>query len=118
MPGTYQVRLTIDGKTFSQPLKIVMDPRSSATARDLEEQLRLGLEIFAEAISSRKVLSEIKSVQKQLTDLEGKLDGHADLKSAVSQLENEIRKILAGNDDSSAKTEGSGRVPARGWVRH
>jgi hypothetical protein len=106
VPGAYLVRLTIDGKTFSQPLKIVMDPRSSATARDLEEQLRLGLEIFAEAIRSRKVLSTIKSVQKQLTDLEGKLDGHADLKLVVSQLEGEIRKILAGSDDSSAKTEG------------
>ena len=106
VPGTYQVRLTIDSKTFSQPLKLVMDPRSSATARDLEEQLRLGLEIFAEAVSSRKVSSEIKAVQKQLTELEPKLDGHADLKSAVLQLESEIQKILAGSDDSSAKTEG------------
>ena len=106
VPGTYQVRLTIDGKTFSQPLKLVMDPRSSATDRDLAEQLRLGLEIFAEAVSSRKVLSEIKAVQKQLSDLEPKLDGHADLKSAVLQLESEIQKILAGSDDASAGTEG------------
>ena len=106
VPGTYEVRLTIDGKAFSQPLKVVMDPRSPATARDLAEQLRLGLEIFAEAVSSRKVLSEIKAVQKQLTELEPKLDGHADLKSAVLQLESEIQKILAGSDDASAKTEG------------
>ena len=106
VPGTYQVRLTIDGKTFSQPLKIVMDPRSSTTARDLEQQLHLGLEVFGETIASRKLLSEIKAVQKQLTDSEAKLAGHADLRSAVLQLENEIRKILAGSDDSSAKTKG------------
>jgi hypothetical protein len=106
VPGIYQVRLTIDGKTFSQPLKIVMDPRSSATPRDLEQQLQLGLEVFAEAIRGRKVLSEIKAVQKQSTDLEPKLDGHADLKAAVSQLESEIRRILTGTDDSPPKTEG------------
>ncbi len=106
MPGIYQVRLTIDDKTFSQPLKIVMDSRSSATQRDLEQQLHLGLEIFSEAIRGRKLLSEIKAVQKQLTDLEPKLDGHADLKAAVSQLESEIRRILAGTDDSTPKKEG------------
>ena len=68
IPGTYQVRLTVDGKTFDQPLKIVMDPRSPATPRDLEQQLQLARQIFAEAISSRQALAEIRSVQKQLSE--------------------------------------------------
>ena len=98
--GTYQVRLTVDGKILTQPLKLVMDPRSPVTARDLEQQLQLGRQIFAEAISSRQTLAEIRSVQKQLSDVEQKLgDGHTDLKSAVSQLQSEIRKILAGSED-------------------
>jgi hypothetical protein len=97
----------IDGKTLAEPFKIVMDPRSPATARDLEQQLQLGRQVFAEAISSRQILSEIKSVQKQLSDLEPKLDGdHADLKSAVLQLQNEIRKILAGSEDSTPNAAG------------
>jgi photosystem II stability/assembly factor-like uncharacterized protein len=103
VPGTYQARLTVDGKVLAQPLKIVMDPRSPATPRDLEQQLQLGRQIFAEAISSRQALAEIRSVQKQLSDLEQKLSGdHADLKSNVSQLETEIRKILAGDSASNA----------------
>jgi len=107
VPGSYQVRLTIDGRALSQPLKVVMDPRSPATARDLEQQLQLGRQIFAEAISSRQLLAEIKAVQKQLSDLEQKLGGnHADLKTAVSQLETEIRKILAGNEDPAGNTAG------------
>jgi photosystem II stability/assembly factor-like uncharacterized protein len=107
VPGTYQVRLTIDGKTLSQPLKIVMDPRSPATARDLDQQLQLGRQIFTEAISSRQALSEIRSVQKQLSDLEPKVGrDHADLKSAVSQLETEIRKILAGSEDPASNAVG------------
>ncbi|MGA8492373.1 MAG: hypothetical protein WB711_18240 [Terriglobales bacterium] len=107
VPGTYEVRLTIDGKILTQPLKIVMDPRSPATPRDLEQQLQLGRQIFAEAISSRQTLAEIRSVQKQLSDLEQKLDSHhAQLKSAASQLETEIRKILAGSQDPTSKTAG------------
>jgi len=107
IPGAYQVRLTIDGKTYDQPLKIVMDPRSPATPRDLEQQLQLGRQIFTEAISARQTLAEIRSVQKQLSDLEKKVGGdHADLKSAMSQLETEIRKILAGSEDPTGNTAG------------
>jgi hypothetical protein len=53
-------------------------------------------------MSSRQTLAEIRSVQKQLSDLEQKIGGgHGDLKSAVSQLETEIRRILAGSEESS-----------------
>jgi photosystem II stability/assembly factor-like uncharacterized protein len=107
VPGTYQARLTVDGKTLAQPLKIVMDPRSPATPRDLEQQFQLGRQIFTETISGGKILAEIKSVQKQLSDLDQKLGGdHADLKSAVSQLQTEIRKILAGSEDPASNAVG------------
>ena len=52
VPGTYQVKLTVDGNAFTQPLKIEMDPRSDITHAELDEQLRLGLEIFGEVRSS------------------------------------------------------------------
>jgi hypothetical protein len=101
------VRLTIDGKTLTQPLKIVMDPRSPATPRDLEQQVQLGRQIFVEVISARQTLAEIRSVQKQLSDLDPKLDSHhPQLKSAASQLEAEIRKIMAGGEDAASKTIG------------
>jgi photosystem II stability/assembly factor-like uncharacterized protein len=99
IPGTYQAKLNVDGQILAQPLKIVMDPRSSATPRDLEQQLQLARQIFAEAMRSRKVSAEVKSVQKQLSELEQKLGGdHTDIKTAVSQLETEIRKVQTGNE--------------------
>jgi len=69
VPGIYQVRLTVDGKAQDQPLKVVMDPRSPATAEVLAQQLRLGQQIFGETIAARRALAEIESVQKQLTEL-------------------------------------------------
>jgi hypothetical protein len=46
-------------------------------------------------------------VQKQLSDIEQKLGGsHVDLKSAVSQLESEIRKILADGEDPANNAVG------------
>jgi hypothetical protein len=111
IPGTYQARLTIDKRTFTQPLKIVMDPRSPATARDLEQQLELSRQIFAEAISSRHTLAEIRSVQRQSSELQQKLAANqADLKSAVTQLESEIGRILNGNEDLTNKVVGLGNA--------
>ena len=42
LPGTYEVRVTAIGRTVQQPLEVVLDPRSSATAADLEAQWELG----------------------------------------------------------------------------
>ena len=59
LPGNYQVKLTLDGNTLSQPLQIEMDPRTSATQAELKEQLRLSLEMFDEVRSCRRTLAEI-----------------------------------------------------------
>jgi photosystem II stability/assembly factor-like uncharacterized protein len=107
VPGNYQVKLTVDGKTLVQPLKIVMDPRSSAGPHDLEQQLQLGRQIFGEATGARQALSEIRSVQKQLSEAEQKLgDSHQELKTAVAQLQSEIGRILAGGGDAANSVMG------------
>ena len=94
-PGIYQVRLTVDGEVFTEPLIVKMDPRSPATFQELEQQQQLGRQIFTEALLARQALSEIHSVQKQLTDLEQKLTSEQ-LKRDVQQLQEEIKKVLTG----------------------
>jgi photosystem II stability/assembly factor-like uncharacterized protein len=46
MPGTYGVRLTVDGKTTTQPLVLKMDPRVKTPAEGLTEQFRLSMKIY------------------------------------------------------------------------
>ena len=120
VPGNYEVRLTVDGKTFTQPLKVAMDPRSAATPEELQKQLDLGRQIFAETMRSRQALAEIQSVQKQLTDLEPKLSpGQAELKTAVSQVQKEITRILDGEQStgsSGLREANSGLTAALGVV--
>lgn len=98
VPGTYEVRLTVDGKTVSQPLAITMDPRCPATNQELERQLELGLKIYAEARESRRILAEVNSVQKQLSDLEPRLKEHGGLEASIIDAGNSITKILAGTE--------------------
>ncbi len=45
VPGTYTLRLTVGGKTYSQPVSVSMDPRVSVPAADLQAQLDLELKL-------------------------------------------------------------------------
>ncbi len=46
MPGTYTVRLTVDGKVSTQPLVVQMDPRVKTTPEGLAEQFRLSMKVY------------------------------------------------------------------------
>ena len=99
VPGTYQVRLTVDGRTQNQSLKIIMDPRSPATPEILQQQLRLGQQIFAEVREARRALAEIGSVEKQLADIEQMVDEkHEALKPALADAQLEIAKIRSNQE--------------------
>ena len=41
LPGTYTVRLTVDGATMTQPLVVEMDPRVKTTTQGLQQQFTL-----------------------------------------------------------------------------
>jgi hypothetical protein len=45
MPGKYSVRLTVAGKSSTQPLEIVMDPRVKTSTADLQKQFDLLLKL-------------------------------------------------------------------------
>jgi photosystem II stability/assembly factor-like uncharacterized protein len=112
VPGTYQVRLTVDGKTQNQSLKVIMDPRSPATSEVLTQQLKLGRQMFGETIEARRALAEIGSVQKQLADIQQKVGQEkvasqsAQLKSALAEAQSGINKILTNKENAADERPG------------
>jgi hypothetical protein len=64
LPGTYTLRLTVAGKSFTEPLTIRMDPRSGATAEDLSKQHDLAMKIakaMERARDSREAMTALNS---------------------------------------------------------
>ena len=51
-PGKYSIRLTVNGRTFEQPLEVAMDPRVDVSADALAEQLTLERKILDLVASS------------------------------------------------------------------
>ncbi len=106
VPGAYKVRLTVDGQVFTQTLAVSMDPRSPVTPQELNQQLELGRQIFAEALEVRQVLSDVRGVQKQVTAFEPKLSVHDQLRTEVLQLQSEIKKLLNGSEGEPGSISG------------
>ena len=96
------MKLTVDGTVFTQPLTVIMDPRSAATSSELEQQGKLGREMFAETIRSRQVLAEIRRVQKRLAAVREKLGAQqTQLNARVEQVQDAIKKIVTGGGGRS-----------------
>src|SRR5215467_7202948 len=95
-PGSYQIRLTVDGHSQSQTLHLVMDPRSPATPEVLAQQFQLGKEIFSKTLEAHRALAEISSLQKRLAEVEqGPAGQVAQFKPALTEVRSSLNKIVA-----------------------
>jgi len=111
-PGTYQIRLMVDGQQFTQPLTVAMDPRSGATQAMLQEQQKTGLRIYADTEKSRKAMAEIQSVQKALQDVQRKVAGNVLLSAGLQQISQSIENIVSGDPAKTGLQEADANLGA------
>ncbi len=74
MPGTYTVKLTVDGKSYSQSFAIKMDPRVKTPIAELQKQHDLSLQCYEGRKKCMETLKDIHAfragLQSQLTNAE------------------------------------------------
>jgi photosystem II stability/assembly factor-like uncharacterized protein len=69
VPGTYQVRLTADGKSLTQSFEIKKDPRLDTTADDFAKQFDLLIKIRDKFSETTDAILRIRDVRKQVDDI-------------------------------------------------
>ncbi len=73
IPGDYQVRITANGQSQTQPFKVLADPREpDITQSDLQKQFDLAMKIRAQVTQANGMVSHIREIRKSLTDDEKK----------------------------------------------
>jgi len=72
MPGDYTVVLTVDGKRFTQPLSVKMDPRVRASIAELQEQFDLSWQLYQLRLKLAPVGKKFEDVAEQLTKLKAR----------------------------------------------
>ncbi len=102
LPGTYTVRLNVNGQRYTQPLTIVKDPRSTATDADLKEQFDFLMRIRDKTSQANDAVKTIRNVKAQLADRAKKMPADksvafsriaADLSNRLSAIEGEIYQV-------------------------
>ncbi|MFN0088483.1 MAG: WD40/YVTN/BNR-like repeat-containing protein [Blastocatellia bacterium] len=72
-PGDYTVRLTVDGKSFTRPLTVRMDPRVTTPLRGLALSHSLAMRCYDGIARARAAQSEVRSLREQLKSLREKV---------------------------------------------
>ncbi|HLY41987.1 MAG TPA: hypothetical protein VKR52_12315 [Terracidiphilus sp.] len=91
-PGTYTLRLTVDGTQITRPLHVAVDPRINASTQTLERQFTLANSIYVQTLSTRKAMAELESIESQLKKL------MADGRNNAPDLSHSLREALATLD--------------------
>ena len=60
LPGVYQVRLSVEGKSMTQKFSVTMDPRVQASGDDLQRQFALEMKIWNALRGGHEVLVQIR----------------------------------------------------------
>ena len=95
MPGAYQVKLTVAGKSQTIPLELKVDPRATATVADLQKQFDLEQQINRRLSALHKTVNQLRDLRGQLQTLNHKYASAAawePLKGAAGDL---IGKLTA-----------------------
>ena len=101
LPGTYTVKLTVSGKTYTQPLTITMDPRVKAAPVVLKQQHDLSLAAYEKRQQILAWLTEAKVLKSRAaTDEQKKIfDG---LQNSLNELNRAFNSVFSIVHDSDS----------------
>ncbi len=68
-PGTYQVRLTVDGESQTESFELYVDPRVGSSQEDLQAQFDLWLEVNAKLSETHRAVKRLRLARKRVKSM-------------------------------------------------
>jgi hypothetical protein len=90
LPGNYQVRVTVDGKSETQPFRITPDPRLHVTEAELQQQFDLDMAIRGELRQVQDAILQIRALDARLVSIRAA--------EAAKKIPNGARILRAADD--------------------
>ena len=106
LPGDYQVRLTVDGKSQAQPFKVVPDPRLKIGAEDLKKQFELMQQILGKVTEVHDAVRQMRDIRLQMTALDKRLKEEKDANAkAVADAGKDFDKKMTTVEEALIQTK-------------
>jgi photosystem II stability/assembly factor-like uncharacterized protein len=107
-PGMYTVKMTVDGKDYTQPLKVIKDPHSNGTEGDIALQTKFISALSDDMNNVADAVNQIESIRAQLAALQAEVGKDADgtaLRTGAGQLNAKLIEI----EENLIKLKATGR---------
>jgi hypothetical protein len=94
--------LTVEGKTYRQPLAVTLDPRVHASQSDLVQQLETSKSISAQMAASYDGSEQVQALRKAIADRQKSLGTDAakkDAADALKALDDQAEGVGEGKDE-------------------
>jgi photosystem II stability/assembly factor-like uncharacterized protein len=100
-PGQYTVKLTVNGRSYTQPLNVRIDPRVKTPPAGLRQQFTLSMRAYEGMNQAFEALASLRKLREQVKDLRAKVGTGA------------MSEPLAQFDSKLLTLEGAGGGPGR-----
>ncbi|HEV2447927.1 MAG TPA: hypothetical protein VGS58_18485, partial [Candidatus Sulfopaludibacter sp.] len=108
LPGVYQVRLTVASRASTEPLKVALDPRSSATPADLAKQFDLALKAWRDVKTAAGTMRQVTALRRRIAEIQSQQAANAAVVSLASEVDTSAAQILGGSGGRGAAGAPSG----------
>jgi hypothetical protein len=95
-PGTYTVKLTVDGQSYSQSMKVERDPKVQASDVDLESSVKMQLRMRDDINKSSDIVNQLEWMRKQLEIIQKALQSRkaaAELIKSVEDMDQKMQTV-------------------------
>jgi hypothetical protein len=93
LPGDYQVKLTVAGKSQSVPLHLAIDPRTKGADGALQKQFELAAQVNDRISRLHQAVNEIREVRSQIDSLHKRFGDEERVKTALGAADDLNRKM-------------------------
>jgi photosystem II stability/assembly factor-like uncharacterized protein len=111
LPGLYTVRLTVDGKSYTQPLTLRMDPRMQIPLDDLRKQYEMEAGAVDGMNETYEQLEQVKSVRAQIKQVNAKASGNQHLATDLDALDKQCAELEGATQNPFWGPPPSGKRP-------
>lgn len=96
IPGKYQVRLTVNGKSQTQEFEILKDPRLNTSPEDFQAQFDFLMKVRNKVTEANEGIINLRKIKEDLGYLKNKLgsdEKNKDMMDAIKKFEEELNTI-------------------------
>jgi photosystem II stability/assembly factor-like uncharacterized protein len=109
LPGSYIVKLTVGGHSYSQPLTVKMDPRVKTSTDGLAQQHAIAMRAYEGLKQVHDALTQVRKLRSQLRDLRGRAPQGA-LADAINALDRKAAALEGAGGGFRGGGGGAGRA--------